>query len=172
MNLKDLLKAIKLNESTISTMLGVLVVVVVGIFVVNYFRSLEPGNTLPTGINTEDLDSDIRSTYTVKEGDSLWTISEEVYGTGYNWVDIQNANELANANAIETGQVLKIPSVDAKDEGEELLAEGTGVPTASPTPQATQAGGQAEPTEEPTPPPTPSPSPSATPEATHHSIYQ
>ncbi len=131
MNLKDLLKAIKFNESTISTILGVLVVVVVGIFVVNYFRNLEPGNTLPTGINTEDLDASIRSSYTVKEGDSLWTISEEVYGTGYNWVDIKKANSLTDANAIEAGQVLKIPSVEVKAANEDATIA-TSTPSASP----------------------------------------
>jgi nucleoid-associated protein YgaU len=148
MNLKDLLKAIKLNESTISTVLGILVVVVVGIFVVNYFRSIGPGDTLPTGVNTEDLDSNIKSTYTVKEGDSLWTIAEQVYGDGYKWVEIQKVNSLTDANSIETGQVLKIPSVETEATG---LAEATEAPTATLAPTPSQvATAMPEATEVPT----------------------
>jgi nucleoid-associated protein YgaU len=32
------------------------------------------------------------STYVVKKGDTLWQIAEARYGTGYAWVDINNAN--------------------------------------------------------------------------------
>jgi 2',3'-cyclic-nucleotide 2'-phosphodiesterase/3'-nucleotidase len=52
------------------------------------------------------------STYTVKSGDCLWTIAQQVYGTGVKWTLIYNANTaiIKNANEIQIGQVLTIPA--------------------------------------------------------------
>ena len=51
--------------------------------------------------------------YTVINGDTLWEISEAVYGTGYSWQKIANANDvtyLSNGNPlIIPGQVLTLP---------------------------------------------------------------
>ncbi len=52
--------------------------------------------------------------YTVVEGDTLWSIAERKYKSGYNWVDIQNANNLSNANLLYVGQKLTLPNVSAK----------------------------------------------------------
>lgn len=100
-----------MQESTISTVLGFLVIVVVGLLVVNYFRNLDTGNPTLDGGNTEDLAN--AGSYTVQAGDTLWSISESVYGSGYNWVDIKEANNLADPNDIEEGQVLVIPALDS-----------------------------------------------------------
>ena len=48
-------------------------------------------------------------TYTVVAGDTLWSISERAYGTGYSWTQIATANKLKNANRIEKGQKLTLP---------------------------------------------------------------
>ena len=54
-------------------------------------------------------------TYTVNRGDSLWTISQKFYGTGYDWWKIRDANAgkigtLANGRPLITpGQVLVVP---------------------------------------------------------------
>jgi nucleoid-associated protein YgaU len=67
--------------------------------------------------------------YAVQEGEDLWKISEKFYTSGYNWVDIAEANELANPNLIEVGQELTLPKVAVKEpasvkiEGE--MAEGS-----------------------------------------------
>ena len=52
--------------------------------------------------------------YTVKAGDNLWTISENQYKSGYNWVDIARANNLSNPGQITVNQKLKMPKVTAK----------------------------------------------------------
>ena len=109
MNLKNFLKTIKLNENTISMVLGGLVIVVVGILVVNYFKGRTP-QTIP-GITTEDK---IGGEHTVIAGETLWSISEDLYGSGYNWTDIKNANKLTS-DRIEVGQKLLIPDVATKE---------------------------------------------------------
>ncbi|MCI9121207.1 MAG: LysM peptidoglycan-binding domain-containing protein [Oscillibacter sp.] len=53
-----------------------------------------------------------RDTYTVKAGDCLWSIAQEVYGTGTQWGVIYNANRssIRNPAEIQIGQVLVIPA--------------------------------------------------------------
>ena len=125
-----------MHESTISTVLGFLVIVVVGLLVVNYFRNLDTGKTFPTTAISEKREE--QESYTVSAGDSLWKISEKVYGTGYNWTKIRDANNIKNANDIKEGQVLTIPTIkedELKEEGVKL-AEANPEPTLSPTPEA------------------------------------
>lgn len=53
--------------------------------------------------------------YTIKEGDTLWSIAEKTYKSGYNWVDIARANKLSNPDAIENGTKLTLPKVEQKN---------------------------------------------------------
>lgn len=117
MSLKGILKQIKLNESTISMILGALVIVVVGALIVNYFRGVgrneteiappeelrlieEGGKFFPEGLPT---------VHQVAAGEHLWMIAEKHYGSGYNWVDIARENNLSQPNFLAVGQELVIP---------------------------------------------------------------
>lgn len=83
--------------------LGAIVLVIVGVLVVNYFK--DKGNTnIPAG----STQTSITNEHTVVKGETLWSIAENSYGSGYNWVDIKNANNLTG-DAIEVGQKLVIP---------------------------------------------------------------
>lgn len=94
--------------------LGALVIVIVGILIVNYFKD-KRSQTLPEALTTStQSQSQIGKTHTVTKGETLWSIAEDVYGSGYNWTDIYNTNTLKTAN-IEVGQVLTIPDVPAKE---------------------------------------------------------
>lgn len=128
--LKSLLKRVKSNESTISMLMGAIVVVVIGGLVVNYFRnkpaelpvledqSLEmadaadqeefvdtPAEALPP------FTGELPANYIVREGDNLWEIAERYYQTGYGWVEIAEANEMTESQALEKGQELVIPQL-------------------------------------------------------------
>lgn len=50
-----------------------------------------------------------QSTYTVKGGDSFWTISEKVYGNGKYVNLIKEANPKVDSGSLKVGQVLVIP---------------------------------------------------------------
>lgn len=106
-NLKKFLKGVKLNEENISMVLGALVIVIVGILVVNYFKD-KKSETLPA-LSTENKTKE----HVVVKGETLWSIAEDSFGSGYNWVDVKSANKLTS-DKIEVGQKLSIPEVAAK----------------------------------------------------------
>jgi nucleoid-associated protein YgaU len=66
-------------------------------------RFQEPGTGVPAASGA--------TTYTVKAGDVLGTISMTVYGTSKSWRKIYDANRdlLADPNRLEVGMVLRIP---------------------------------------------------------------
>lgn len=92
--------------------LGALVIVIVGILLVNYFKD-KSGETTPVALTTTTTQAQVGKTHNVAKGESLWSIAEEAYGSGYNWTDIYNANKL-KSQAIEVGQKLEIPDVTVK----------------------------------------------------------
>jgi len=119
LTLKSALKSLKLNESTISMALGAIVIVVVGLLVVNYFKGLDEGATLPSGEQTERSEGPTitrsgQTYHVIQANDNLWNIAERYYDSGYNWVDIASANNVSNPGIIVAGQELVIPDVAPK----------------------------------------------------------
>lgn len=120
--IKKILKFFKLNENTISTVMGGIVVVVIAGLIFNYFRTTNLKSwqgTLLTEqeaaktVNTEQNDKLI-ATYKVVKGDDLWHIAEKFYRSGYNYVDIMKENNIKNGSIIVPDQEIRIPKVDAK----------------------------------------------------------
>jgi len=139
---KNLLKKIQSSESTISMILGIVVVVAVGVLLVRYFQGVsfkenipeiltgtsvksENENNVPTGSLSKEKTTDKATTssgkYIVQAGDSLWKISVKFYGTGFSWAKISQANNIKNPGLIEVGQELTIPSLSlAQNIGEPI----------------------------------------------------
>ncbi len=123
-NIKNILKSFKMNEDKFSTILGVIVVFLVGMMMFNYFKSANlnmwKGNIFDSGATTttneEKGDSPDKNvdTYKVVKGDDLWHISERHYKSGYNYVDIIKENNLPSNGRIEVGMELKLPKVEPK----------------------------------------------------------
>ena len=110
-NLKSILKTFKLNESTISLILGVVVIISVGVLVTNYFKEKSESGVISSGENAQ-TEVTQKKTYTVQKGDSLWTIAEKETGSGYNWVKIAEENNIQNPSIIYKGQELSISVSD------------------------------------------------------------
>lgn len=147
MSVKSTLKTVKLNESLISMILGAIVIIAAGLLIVNFFKKNNTSPSLSTGeINqgTENQNTSGNKTYTVKEGDNLWKISQAMYNDGYKWTEIAKSNNLKSANDINVGQELIIP-----DLGSQNLASNS-EPTSTVTPTPTQV----QPSETVTPTPT------------------
>lgn len=119
MTLKSFLKDLKKSEQTINTILGALVVIIIGVLIFNYLHS-RAGNNPQTNINVSEeqqgnqLSKNLPQVHQVKTGERLWNIAIEYYGSGYNWVDIAKANNLSNPNVITVDQKLVIPAVAPK----------------------------------------------------------
>lgn len=120
--MRDFLKNLKLNEQNISMLLGAVVVVLVGSLLYNYFKSVnQPAGDTSSTSTSEQVQvpsgDQLPADYTVQSGDTLWSISERAYGTGYNWMDVYQANKEAlgnNPNRLLTDTKINLPKVDPK----------------------------------------------------------
>ena len=110
---KSLLKKFDSTDSLVSMALGLAVVLVIGMTLVNYVRSKsqQPAGTTKVEENVKPGDAVLPTKHVVKQGETLWSISEAYYKSGYNWIDIQKENKLISADVIESGQSLTIPKV-------------------------------------------------------------
>lgn len=118
---KNLQKRFESTESYVSLVLGIAVVLVVGVLVYNFIQNRsQKAATSPTP--TTDAEKMATSTpggnHTILAGETLWSISEKYYKTGYNWVDLVTANNLTNADDIKEGETLVIPTVTPIMEGQ------------------------------------------------------
>jgi nucleoid-associated protein YgaU len=120
---KKILKKIKINESTISMILGIAVLVVTAGLIINYFKNVNKEQISDNGIfdnqevKTTELPEEpdlekLPINYEVQLTDNLWKISEKFYGSGYNWVDVVEANNISNPDMIDAGMVLVIPQAE------------------------------------------------------------
>jgi nucleoid-associated protein YgaU len=136
--IKQVLKYIKFNENMISAILGVLVIMFAGALIFNYVRTNDWNSWRELTKVSEEVDNqdeqdtdDDKSLYTVQAGDHLWKIAEKVYGSGYNYVDIVEANDLTTT-VLTAGQKLILPTVDSREvttSDEALLSTNTDVVT-------------------------------------------
>jgi len=136
--LKNFLKKVKLNESTISIILGVLVVAVIGVLIFNYFRGVGKSKMETTGpaATTEEVKlieeegklvpAGLPTTYKVQAGDHLWKIAEKFYSSGYNWVDIAKENNLQNPDRLLVDQELVLPKAEVRKPAMEVAQTITG----------------------------------------------
>ena len=97
------------------------VIVVVGVLMINYFKSINRVEDIGSGEEISNIQivegekpDNLPITYIVEKGDNLWRIAEEFYKSGYNFVDIVAANQIADANQIEVGTELTIPQVEVR----------------------------------------------------------
>ena len=99
-------------DSYVSLALGLAVVLVVGMITFNYFKAkMNPTSNLADKSEASKDTTNSSNNYTVIEGDTLWSIAEKKYNSGYKWTDIAKANNLADAGLIEKGQVLVMPEI-------------------------------------------------------------
>lgn len=143
--LERLENEIQSNQSKVSLVLGILIVLVLGILVFNYFNrnkaSLGPAQQTETNQQTQatqDVTQDkLPGPYTIKEEDTLFKIAEKYYGDGSKFENIAQANNLADPNDIVAGQVLQIPKLETQ-QTETQQTPATPEPSITPQPIATE----------------------------------
>jgi len=128
---KKYLEQLNLPESYISITLGFLVVVVGGLLAFNYFSKNKVGQQ-PADVTSQQLQEEkleLPTTHTVVEGETLWSVAEKFYKSGYNWTTIAKENKLSNPDYIQVGQVLNLPQAETiKPATGEISATSTAVP--------------------------------------------
>ena len=113
-------KYFKSTEEVVSMFLGLVIVVVVGSLIFNYFQKNKGTVDIPGSSDITLMDSVEKMTakgekiYEVVEGDSLWKIATREYNDGYVWGKIAVANKLENASVISVGQKLVLPKLETK----------------------------------------------------------
>lgn len=129
--LEKLETQIESNQSKFSLVLGALIVLVIGILVFNYFNrnkaTLGPAQQTTQQAQQDVSPDNLPGKYTVKEGDTLFTIAENYYKSGDKFSEIAKANNLTDPNQLQTGQVLEIPK---------LVAQASAQPSTTPQPSA------------------------------------
>ncbi len=116
-----------LSESMLSMILGGIVVILVGLIAFNFFNSrretasesvVPQVSIIPAqvgevgGANTAVA---LPVSHTVAAGETVWTIAEKYYGSGFNAEEIIETNKLTNPDVIEVGQRITIPKVEVKE---------------------------------------------------------
>lgn len=125
MNFKQIKrKYFKSSEEIISMFLGLVIVVVVGGLIFNYFQKNKGIVSVPGSsdevVLSENMVNGKSGDYEVVKGDSLWKVAVKKYGNGYAWVEIAKANSLRDPSSLEAGQKLVMPekvTVNGKEFG-------------------------------------------------------
>lgn len=124
------------NQSYLNLILGGLIIVVLGVLVYNYFN--KPTSDLGSSMETqnEQVQGDVAKDslpgkYTIKEGDTLFTIAQKYYDNGYKYTEIVKANSLANENQVEVGQEITIPKLESASMTPSESPEASASPAAS-----------------------------------------
>lgn len=113
--LKKYLKQLSLPESYISITLGFLVVIVAGLLLYNYITKNQGNNNQASQEKTfeeQELKNVLPTTHTVAENETLWSIAEKYYASGYNWITLAKENNLVNPDQLLVGQTLSIPQAE------------------------------------------------------------
>lgn len=122
--LQTLWSQLNLNQSYLSLVLGLLIVLVVGILAFNYFKMGQASTIAEVGTSQQTENKqvsekipDVSPTslpgkYTVKDGDTLFTIAEKYYGDGYKYAVLVEANKISDENFISAGQTIEVPKVE------------------------------------------------------------
>ncbi len=132
----DFQKLIQTSNSYKSLIYGIITVVVLFVVIVLGMRTLSQNQQGDINEGAEISEEMIDNTYTVVEGDTLWSIAEKEYGDGFKWTEIAKENNITNG-AIEKGAKLRLPKIARKSETLVVTPKVTQPITKTPTQQQT-----------------------------------
>lgn len=111
-NYKQLIGS-QIKSKYVYLLLG-LTVILVGYFSLKSFLPKEKSLILKKNVEITKTTEINTKIYLTKQGDYLWKIAEESYGSGYNAYDIAQANNISDPNIIYSGTSLILPKVAPK----------------------------------------------------------
>jgi len=107
-------RSLKSPDAILSMIIGLAVVTSIGFALINSIKisNIKKQEEIKKAEEQKKLEeTKLPREHEVQEGENLWVISETYYKTGYNWVDIKDANALNNPDYITVMQKLTIPDV-------------------------------------------------------------
>lgn len=113
---RDKVVAALQDKSTLVS-LGIFIIflIIAGVLIFTNQKKITVSDISEEAKNTQaQMDGSGSARYVVKENDTLWSIAQDRYGSGYNWVDIAEANNLSSPDMVMAGQELTMPNVEAK----------------------------------------------------------
>lgn len=121
-NTQSIFNQLRWGESYTSLLLGIIVVIVGVLLTVSFIRNRSVQERITQQVSSDKTENVEKtkptantvdaSMYTVVQGDTLWSIAEKSYKTGYAWRDIASANKIEDPTLLEEGTKLTIPKVD------------------------------------------------------------
>jgi len=137
--MKNWLKYWKTKEPGIKKAVTWVLVVVALLLVVRYVGSVNRsgrGSTTPEALQTklpeemtvpEVVKDGLPGQYTVKTGDTLWEISRQAYGSGFEWNKVYESNKdkINNPDLLTVGTRLDLPKLDVQTREHTVLAGDT-----------------------------------------------
>jgi nucleoid-associated protein YgaU len=132
--IKAKIASMNLSRSYTSLAYGVITVLVIFALIfaaVRVFTQDNTPNISEDAVSTMSEENNQTNVHVVKEGETLWSISEEVYNDGFAWKEIADANNISEASTLEEGTELIIPAREAQaqeismTDGEDAVAEPT-----------------------------------------------
>lgn len=122
------------SDSYKSLVYGIVTVIVLFIVIALGVRTLSQNKAQidDQAAMVDESEELLTGSYTVAEGETLWSIAEKSYNDGYAWVDIAKANNLKEPYELEKGQKLVIPKRSATPTPEESMSPAVS-PTVAPT---------------------------------------
>lgn len=130
----DIQKLMQNSDSYKSLIYGIVTVIVLFIVIALGVRTLSQNKAQidDQAAMVEESNNVLTGSYTVDEGETLWSIAEKSYNDGYAWVDIAKANNLEEPYELEKGQKLVIPKRSVTSTPDEAITSAVS-PTIAPT---------------------------------------
>lgn len=129
--MKDYLKTFKLNQDLWGNLFTLGLFALIGVLIFNYFKTSRITRETTSSAQTEAetvketkpemtvkqvVAVGLPANYTVKKGDSLWSIAEKAYGSGFEWTTIyvNNKANISDPGLISTGDKIVLPKLEPK----------------------------------------------------------
>ncbi len=130
-NRRELFKSPDSYKSLVYGIVTVVILFVVGFSLVRLFANQPTGVVDDGAVSVERINEALQtgkgSSYAVQAGETLWSIAEDKYGSGFEWYRIAEANKITDVTQLEEGTALIIPGNETVAGEQSEVMEGSPV---------------------------------------------